>query len=254
MLVTREDWTFWGISQKKAGKMSINESMPSVIMFKILGDWDNIDASIYHPRATWWFGVWNFKNACALHERWRFFFGTNFCFLEKFQIRTQSMGGWLTVKISTSTENSPLSPNMRFPRRTSKVMKTGPFLVGSKGDQPMETGFDSTKNAVEKFWDLGKITMKSPLRISFVGKKTWKSKRLRNSWKFSEWKTGSFTLNHFPFDAQGEMGTFRLIYKENRDSENGIPWLWRRWWSGMVIQFPHQKARCFSMCFPLIKR
>ena len=58
----------------------------------------------------------------------------------------------------------------------------------------------------------------TPKDFLFLQKKAWKSRRLRNSWKFSEWKTGSFTLNHFPFDAQGEMGTFRLIYKENRDS------------------------------------
>lgn len=167
MLVTREDWTFWGISQKKAGKTIINESKPSVIMFKKLGAWDSIDASIYRPSATWWCGVWNFKNACALHERWRFFLGTNLpVFLENFQIRTP-INGWLTVKISTSTENSPLSPKYAVSATEDfKGDEFRPFLVGSTCDQPMESGFDSTKNAVSKFWDLGKITLKSPLLIS----------------------------------------------------------------------------------------
>jgi len=151
MLVTREGWTFWGISQKKAGKMSINESIPSVIMFKRRGAWD-IDASMYHPRATWWFGVWNFKNACALHERWRFFFGTKlFVFLEKFQIRTQSMGD-LQSRFPLQLKTHHYPQNMRFPpRRTSKVMKTGPFLVGSKGDQPIESGLTEPKMLFRSF-------------------------------------------------------------------------------------------------------
>lgn len=87
---------------------------------------------------------------------------------------------------------------------------------------------------------LREITMKSPLRISFFGKKTWKSRRLRNSWKFTKWKTGSFTLNHFPFDAQGEMGTFRLIYKDNGIPRTRFPGCGedgdRGWWSNFHIE------------------
>ena len=162
------------------------------------------------------------------------------------------INGWLTVKISTSTENSPLSQNMRFPpRRTSKVMNSDPFGWIEGWSCPWKLVWLNKKCCFEVL-RIREITLKSPLLISYFWKK-WHGNP--DDWEIvTKWKSGSFTLKHSPFDAQGEMGTFRLIYKENRDSENGIPWLWRRWWLGMVIPFPHQKARCFSIFFPLIKR
>lgn len=110
--------------------------------------------------------------------------------------------------------------------------------------------FDSTKNAVSKFWDLGKITMKSPLLISLFWKK-WHGNP-------DDWEI----VGNFPNEKldPSPWTIFHLMLKERwapfdwSTRKTGIPWLWRRWWSGMVIEFPHRKALCFSMFFPLIKR
>ena len=216
--------------------------MPSVIMFKKLGAWDIIDASIYHPRATWWCGVWNFKNAVRSMKGDNFF-GTN---LPVFRRNSKfAPNQWVTYSQDFHFYwKLTIIPNMRFPpRRTSKVMNSDPFGWIEGWSCPWKLVWLNKKCCFEVL-RIREITLKSPLLISFFWKK-WHGNP-------DDWEIG--TLKHSPFDAQGEMGTFRLIYKENRDSENGIPWLWRRWWLGMVIPFPHQKARCFSIFFPLIKR
>jgi len=134
--------------------------------------------------------------------------------------------------------------------------KLDPFWLDRRVTSPSKVVWRNQKCCFEVL-RLREITMKSPLTISFF----WK-KRHGNP---DDWEI----VGNVPIEKldPSPWTMFHLMLKERwapfdwstrktgiPKTENGIPWLWRRWWSGMVIPFPHQKARCFSMFFPLIKR